>query len=374
MSYADVAGHSSMIFDRTRNAAYAAAIRHYVTPDSVVLDAGAGLGVLGLMAAAAGARTVYLVEPESVVKGALEVARRNGFGDRVVALQGRIEDVELPERVDLITSVFTGNLLYSEDLLPSLFRARDRWLKPGGRLIPDIGELVVAPVCAPRLHEETLGIWSEPHFGIDYAALRHFAANTICYERRSAFLPELISEPRTLISSDFMSATQTTCDARTTFQISTDSICSGVLAWIRIRLGNQWLSTGPMDPSVHWTPQLLLVDPELPFVAGENVDFHLQRPAYGDWTWHLQAAAGKRRQSTFMSHAHSIQDLKKLAPTYASHLNDRGRAAHDLLSRMNGESTNEQLAAYLTGAYPRQFPDESEALAFVRGFGRKYSV
>ena len=107
MSYADFSGQRSMAFDRTRNAAYAAAIRKHVTPESVVLDLGAGLGVLGLIAAAAGARKVYLVEPESVIHGAREVAARNGFGDRVVAIQGRIEDVELPEKVDIITSVFT---------------------------------------------------------------------------------------------------------------------------------------------------------------------------------------------------------------------------------------------------------------------------
>ncbi len=363
-----------MVFDRVRNGAYAAAIRRYVSPDSVVLDVGAGLGVLGLLAAAAGARKVYLVEPESVVKGALEIAKHNGFGDRVVALQGRIEDIELPEQVDIITSVFTGNLLYSEDLLPSLFRARDTWLKPGGRLIPDVGELMVAPVSAPRLHEELIGAWSVPHLGIDYGPLRRFAANTFGYERRPTFLPEFLSEPRALVSSDFMSATQTDCDAGATFAVTRSAECAGVIAWIRIRLGDRWLSAGPSDPGVHWTPQLLLVDPELPVVAGESVNFRLQRPAYGDWTWQLQSEAGKRRQSTFLAQAHSIADLQKLSPTHSARLNDRGRAAQDVLSRMTGETTNEQLAAYLTGAYPRQFPDKAAAFAFVRGFSRKYSL
>lgn len=374
MSYAELLGHSSMVFDRVRNSAYADAIRQYVTPDSVVLDAGAGLGVLGLLAAAAGARKVYLVEPESVVKAALEIAQHNGLGDRVTALQGRIEDIELPEQVDIITSVFTGNLLYSEDLLPSLFRARDKWLKPGGRLIPDAGELMVAPVSAPRLHQEMIGVWTLPHMGIDYSPLRRFAANTFGYERRPMFLPDFLAEPRALISSDFTSATQADCDAGTTFAITCDAECSGVFAWIRIRLGDKWLSAGPSDPGVHWTPQLLLVDPELPVVAGESVNFRLQRPAYGDWTWQLQSVAGRRRQSTFMAEAHSIADLQKLSPNHSARLNDRGRAAQDVLSRMTGETTNEQLATHLVGTYPRQFPDKAAALAFVRGFSRRYSL
>ena len=65
MSYSDVVGHISMAFDQTRNSVYAAAIRKYVAPES------AGLGVHGLIAAAAGARNFYLIEPEPVIHAAL---------------------------------------------------------------------------------------------------------------------------------------------------------------------------------------------------------------------------------------------------------------------------------------------------------------
>ena len=373
MSYADLGGQSSMAFDQTRNTAYAAAIRKYVTPDSVVLDLGAGLGVLGLIAAAAGARKVYLVEPESVIHGAREVAERNGFGDRVVAIQGRIEQVDLPEKVDIIISVFTGNLLYSEDLLPSLFHARDRWLKPDGKLIPDAAELIVAPVSAPRLHEEAIGAWSTPHFGLDYGSLRRFAANSLMYERRASFLPELLAEPTTLVASDLTSATKTDVDAETRFSISKTENCAGVQAWIRIRLGETWLGSGPLDQDVHWTPQLMLFDPEMPVAAGEQLNFHLKRPAHGEWTWAMQGVAGRRRQSTFLSQVLPLQELRKLAPDYVATLSERGLAVRDLLTHMDGSIRSEQIATHLKATYPRQFVDEASALAFVRKFARQYS-
>lgn len=373
MSYADFSGQRSMAFDRTRNEAYAAAIRKHVTPESVVLDLGAGLGVLGLIAAAAGARKVYLVEPESVIHGAREVAARNGFGDRVVAIQGRIEDVELPEKVDIITSVFTGNLLYSEDLLPSLFHARDVWLKPGGKLIPDAAELLVAPVGAPRLHEEAIGSWSNLHLGLDFSPLRRFAANHLFHERRVGFLPELLAAPRVLVVSDFAQATKADLDADTRFAIANDATCAGMVAWIRIRLADEWLGTGPLDPSVHWTPQLMLVDPQIPVRAGEQLRFHLKRPGHGDWTWTLQGDAGQRRQSTFLSEVLPLKELRKLAPDHAAILSERGRAMHDLLGKMNGGTRSDQIAAYLHATYPRQFADKSAALAFVRETARRYS-
>jgi SAM-dependent methyltransferase len=363
-----------MIFDRVRNSAYAAAIRRVVTPDSVVLDVGAGLGVLGLIAAAAGAKKVYLVEPESVVQAAREVAVKNGFGDRVVALQGRIEDVDLPAKVDVITSVFTGNLLFSEDLLPSLFHARDRWLKPGGHLIPDIGQLMVAPISAPRMHEEEVGSWSMPHLGIDFGALRRYAANSLHQDRRAAFTPEFLAEPQVLVTSDLTLATTAQLDAAADFVVSSDAKCSGVVAWIRIRLGDAWLGTGPRDPSVHWTPQYLLVDPELPVAASEKVHFRLHRPYRGEWTWQVSARAGQRRQSTFLSQALSLTDLRKLSPDHKAKLNDRGMAAQFLLERMRGAHKNADLAIELCDAYPAHFTDNASALEFVRECSRRFCV
>ena len=68
MSYTQVTAHRHMVFDARRNAAYVRALEKLVTPDTVVLDLGAGLGVLGLYAARLGAKKVYLVEPEPVIE------------------------------------------------------------------------------------------------------------------------------------------------------------------------------------------------------------------------------------------------------------------------------------------------------------------
>ena len=75
MSYHSTPGHRAMIHDRARNEAYARAIQAAVNADTVVLDLGAGLGILGFIAARAGARKVYCVEPTPVIDAAKEVAK-----------------------------------------------------------------------------------------------------------------------------------------------------------------------------------------------------------------------------------------------------------------------------------------------------------
>ncbi|CAI5967479.1 unnamed protein product [Closterium sp. NIES-65] len=103
-------------------------------PAQVVLDVGTGSGILAIWAAQAGARRVYAVEATDMAQHATTLARANGVADRVTVLQESMEDVQLPEKVDVIISEWMGYFLVRESMLDSVLVARDRWLKPGGSL------------------------------------------------------------------------------------------------------------------------------------------------------------------------------------------------------------------------------------------------
>lgn len=65
---------------------------------------------------------------------AKKLIEANGVGDRVEVLQGYMEKLELPEKVDIIISEWMGYFLLRESMLDSVLYARDKWLKPGGAL------------------------------------------------------------------------------------------------------------------------------------------------------------------------------------------------------------------------------------------------
>lgn len=60
-------------------------------------------------------------------------------------IHGRIEEVELPEQVDVIISEWMGFYLLHEGMLDSVLSARDKFLKSDGYLFPNIAKIYVAP-------------------------------------------------------------------------------------------------------------------------------------------------------------------------------------------------------------------------------------
>jgi cyclopropane fatty-acyl-phospholipid synthase-like methyltransferase len=370
--YASVPGQRSMALDTVRNDAYGAALRQVVTPDSVVLDLGAGSGIHGLIAARLGAKRVYLVEPEDILTVAGEIARANGLADRVRCVPGRFEDIQLPEPVDIIVSALTGNLLLAEDLLPTLFRARDAVLKPGGVLIPSAATMEAAPVSAPDLHAKEIANWSHPQQGVDLGAARPYAANSIFFRGDELRSVVHLAEPAPLCTIDFHQAREARVHAAVTCEITSSGVCHGWVGWFAMKLGARWLSTSPREAPLHWSAAYLPLDPPLPVERGDQVSFTLDRPPLGDWTWRVRTAAADQRHSTLLAAPLSEALLAKAALDYAPSLGASGLALRHVLEQCGGSATVASIARSLADRYPERYAALSDAVEFVQQIVKRY--
>jgi hypothetical protein len=372
MSYLYVQGQQGMTLDERRNQAYLEALEKVITPDSVVLDLGAGLGIHGLMAAKLGAKQVYLVEPEDIISVAGEIAQANGFGDRVKCFQGCIEEVELPELVDVIISVFTGNFLLEEDLLPSLFYARDKYLKPNGLLIPSAGVMEAAPVHNPDLYQQEIEVWSESHHGLIHTPARPYASQSIYYYNKQISKSAYLAEPQSLMALDFYTATHTHCQVEKTYTIHESAICHGWAGWFKMNLGDNWLSTAPHEPPLHWSAAFLPLDPPLPVTAGETLTFQLQRPMHGDWTWRTRTANAQQHRSTFLATPMTTKTIRRMASDYQPQLSPKGEAVLYVLLNSKGAFSIQELVDQVLEKFPNQFEGSQDAFQFVQGISVKY--
>ncbi|KAI5412851.1 putative histone-arginine methyltransferase 1.3, variant 3 [Lathyrus oleraceus] len=112
----------------------------------VVVDVGAGSGILSLFAAQAGAKHVYAVEASEMAEYARKLIAGNPtLAQRITVIKGRVEDVELPEKADILISEPMGTLLVNERMLESYVIARDRFLTPTGKMFPGVGRIHMAP-------------------------------------------------------------------------------------------------------------------------------------------------------------------------------------------------------------------------------------
>ena len=140
-----------MIQDYSRTSTYQEAIERNSEnfKDKIVLDVGAGTGILSIFAAKAGAKHVYAVEYSETSKLARKIIEENGVSSKITVIQKRIEDVILTEdipKVDIIISEWMGFCLLYESMLDSVLHARDTFLKPGGMMFPERARIFIAAI------------------------------------------------------------------------------------------------------------------------------------------------------------------------------------------------------------------------------------
>ncbi len=127
---------SLCLYDKERTNRFAKAIKETVKKGDIVVDAGSGTGVLGLLAAKAGAKKVYCIELQprfiEIIKKNAEL---NNLQDKIVVIQGDATKVKLPEKVDVIICELLSTGLFFEPETEVLDHLR-QFLKKKGRIIP----------------------------------------------------------------------------------------------------------------------------------------------------------------------------------------------------------------------------------------------
>lgn len=124
--------------DERRTLAFRAAIRALVRPGDVVVDVGAGSGILSFFAAEAGAAEVHAVEIDPVSATALRrsIALNPAVGARIRVVEGDAATVKLP-RADVVVAEIIETGLLDEQQVPVINALRRRGvITPGTRLVP----------------------------------------------------------------------------------------------------------------------------------------------------------------------------------------------------------------------------------------------
>jgi len=315
--------YGQMLADTPRMDAYAAALRHTVKPDSVVMDLGCGPGVFALLACKLGARRVYAVEPENVISLAREVAAANGFADRIQFFQNLSTEIAIDEPAGIIVSDLRGVLPWFQQHIPSIKDARARLLARGGVLIPHRDILWAAVVEAPDRYEEIVGPWQNNRFELDLSAGTRLLTNTW---RKTRIKPEqLLVEPTCWTTIDYYEVDSPDIRAEISWRAARKGTAHGVAVWFDSDLVNGiGFSNHPNAPEMIYGNGLFPFSKPVEVREGERIELRLAARVVHDdyvWRWDTDFFSGNDdarpkasfKQSTFFGVPLSPSQLRKLS-------------------------------------------------------------
>jgi protein arginine N-methyltransferase 1 len=286
----------SLLLDKARCDAYREAIHRTVKPGDVVVDLGAGTGLLSFFALQAGARHVYAIEMSDIADAAAELIAANGFQERITLIRKNSKTVRLAERCDvLVTETLSAFCFDAENIIEFVADARARFLKPDARVIPESADTFLMPFSS-----EAFGAGRLPprYYDLDFKPFRKrlFKSYGSVPASGRPFAP--LSQPALCYQIDFRKDTENPGKTFAPFRITIDGQLDGFLGWFEARLcEGVTLSNSPFLPLSHWWQLYLPILEQPHYRAGQTILLYLDPniiSGEAQWKYSVQLAAPGR--------------------------------------------------------------------------------
>lgn len=359
--------HASLLADANRVDRLREAVHEVVRPGDVVVDVGTGTGLLAYFACQAGAARVFAIEEGPVVDLAREIARVNGFDDRVEFFDDRSYRVELPERADVLVSETLWNFGVGEGMVGVLADARRRFLKPGARSVPLSVELHVAAVQNHRVYQHLHDRPRNRH-GIDFSPIRRCQVNNV--QMPHLHSDDFLAPAAQLLATELDESAPTDVDAEVAVTVTRGGVMHGICGWFRCWLTPTIaLDNEPPSVTSSWAHALFPVQKPIPVAPGDEISMRIESSAEGSiWRWRiaarrdgeLRAACDQTSTDGFPSGRPARGDGARPSRSV------KGEVVAWVLGAMDGTRDLTELEAGVGERFGSRFTDPEDAVQLVR--------
>ena len=284
--------HLTMLLDADRLASFRQAIEATVAPGDIVVDLGCGTGVLSFMACEAGAARVYAIEGAPILDVARELAVANGFDDRIVFIEGWSVDVDLPEPADVLITETIGSAGLDEGIVAWAADARDRFLRPGGAVLPQRVRLWLAPMQSFDDHE-LITDWSATDLPYDLTAAQRRAQHSLWFSQVSP--EQLLGQPALAVDVDLTTAEDDVLTASGRAVIERAGTLHGLGCWFDTLLSAGVTADNvPARAGSSWGHGFLPLPEPVDVRPADHLRWELSVSANGHhWTWSVEVIDGE---------------------------------------------------------------------------------
>lgn len=377
-----IPGYVWMVTDAVRVDAYARALQSVITPESFVIEIGAGIGVFAVMARRMGARRVVAIEPSDAILVARMLAKDNGEPD-IEFIQGLSTDVSFGEKADVVVSDLRGVLPLYDGHLQSIVDARERLLAPGGTLIPAADTLYAAAVELPKTYGERTPAFSADGT-VKMDVVRRFMTNTW---EKTRFKPEqLLTTTEPWATLDYRAISGTDVSGTVRLTANRDGQAHGLAVWFDATLvDGVTFSNAPDQPELVYGAAFFPWPEPVAVQQGDAICVRIDARHIGDeylWRWDSEVFSAdspstpkaRFEQSTFYGAPLAPAKLAKGAGAQAAVLSEDGQVERFILESMDGAAANQDIARQLMARFPRLFPAFNDALGRVGSVARRFGV
>jgi protein arginine N-methyltransferase 1 len=369
--------HRLYLRDTHRVSAYERAIGEVVRPGDVVVDLASGTGILGLLACRAGARRVYAIEEGGIAGVARQIARANGFDDRITIVRGHSQSVAIPEPADVVVCDQIGGFGLEADILERAKEVRSRFLRPGGAFIPRRLDLSIALVEHARLRQR-LQFWKSRPANLDVTPAFEIAANTGYPARLRG--EHLLSPAATAATLDLLVEQPEPLHLSARLRASRAGVLHGVCGWFTAHLSpGVTMTNSPLsDERIFRRPVYFPIQDAVAIEAGTDVDVAMRiLPADTMYAWEVRIAppAGPSatfRQATLRGMLLAREDLERTNPSHRPHLTPRGVARLTVLRLCDGRHTLADIERTVFDEHRDLFASPDQAALFVAEVVTRY--
>ena len=361
--YIDPALQTMMILDEPRTQAYAEAIAKVVGPEDVVLDVGAGSGLLALLAAKAGARKVYAVERTGMVEMIHKLAAENGVADRIEVLRSDLEDVkDLAEKPTVLISEMLGHFAHDEDQ-HRLYQRALRLCAPNARTIPRSYKVSMA-AGRPLDHDSDLDRLSDV-FGVTMNELVQRLRHRVSIREVQ---PEDLMGPEARTES-IPVASSVPDHFGVTCKIEEDGPVTAIVTSFLADLADGvQIDTSAWSLTTHWQQVVFPIWPALECKEGDEVVVDIWprvSVGRGTWCWRVRCGDEVREGDAMDSYVGNADDTMAAMGMRRSRKGERGesRTLRAWAAILGGdcELSADEMTDRLLAALPDEFADRADA-------------
>ncbi|XP_041940506.1 protein arginine N-methyltransferase 2 isoform X2 [Alosa sapidissima] len=242
---------------------------------------------------------VYAVEASTMAEYTERLVKANGCEGLVTVLRGRVEELSLPEKVDVLVSEWMGNCLLFEFMVESVLHARDRWLKEGGIMWPSLASITMVPCEAFNDFSEKVEFWEKP-YGLDFSCLQPVAKKE--FFSKPKFSHQIRPEDCLCTPSDVITLDMHTLQVgdleklkgEFCFKVEKTGVFHGFTAWFSVGFHGlerdgptMILDTGPHSEPTHWKQTLFMLDTPTTVHTGDCISGAVVFQRNPIWRRHL---------------------------------------------------------------------------------------